>query len=79
MAEKIIKGVEEEGASEKRREKSRKKEAALGEENTIATKHVPLHLNVEHKTIRKVHNSNLYARKDVCILGKMFVYSERCL
>ena len=63
MAEKIIKGVEGEGASEKRREKSRKKEAALGEENTIATKHVPLHLNVEHKTIRKVHNSNFSERQ----------------
>lgn len=49
-----------EGTSEKSGEKSRKKEATPGEEDTIATKHGPLYLNVEHKMIRKVQNSHFF-------------------
>ena len=62
MAEKIIKG---EGGRELQRKVERNlgRKAALGGENTVTTKHAPLHLNVEHKTIRKVHTSNSSERQ----------------
>lgn len=62
VVEKIIKGEEWEEVYEKHREKSRKR--LLSGKKTQSLSNVPLHLNVEHKMIRKVYNSNFSERQN---------------